>query len=102
MKIGSWKQTPDERKQYTVDYTQWLGAAETISSTDLTGIEIVEGPTGADLIVVSSSEILTGGKKVAYFIEGGADGVVYKLHVKITTSAGETKEDVVLYRVRKI
>lgn len=101
-RLASWKQTPDERKQYTVDYTDWLGDGETISSTDLTGIEIIDGDSASDLIVVASSSILTGDKKVAYFIEGGVDGVTYKLHVKITTSTGETKEDVVIYRVRDI
>lgn len=95
MKIGKFTKTPTERKRYQIDYTNWLDTGETVATRAFT----VE-PTGS--LVVDASLILTGNKAVSFFVNGGDDGETYKVVVTITTSGGQTKEDLVYFSVRDV
>ena len=97
MRLGKFAKSPQERKRYTIDYTDWLETAETIS-TALYTVREVTSPA----LVVDAQSILTGNKKVSFYVSGGDDGDTYDVEIKITTSTGQVKEDVVVFAVRDI
>jgi len=95
MRLGKFSKTPAERKRYTIDYTDWLDTSETVAS-------VVYTPVPATTFVVDAQSILTGNKKISFYVSGGDDFETYNLEVKITTSTGQVKEDVVVFAVRDI
>lgn len=94
MRLGKFSKTPAERKRYTIDYTDWLDTTETVTAAAYTIT-----PSG---MVVDAQAILTGNKKISFYVNGGDDFETYNLEVKITTSTGQVKEDVVVFAVRDI
>lgn len=97
-RLASFRQDPDERLQYTLDYSLWLGDGETISSMSFS-VEVVS-PVGSDPIVMDGYSISSpDAKKANFLIKGGVDQAQYKLHATMTSSAGQIKEDVVLYKI---
>lgn len=95
MRLGKFVKTPNERKRYTVDYTNWLETTETLATVDFT----VDPPGSLE---IDADEILPGNKKVMYFVSGGDDAVTYRVPILVTTSTGQTKEDVVYYIVKDV
>ena len=93
MRLGSFSKSPAERKRYAVDYSDWLGVGETLSSYTLTST-----PSGG--MTVDGASIATGNTVLVFFISGGTAGVQYTLDVNIATSSGQIKEDTVLFNVR--
>lgn len=97
MRLGKFSKSPDERKRYTVDYTDWLDTSEIVSL----GQYVVRQSTTPPLVVDAQS-ILTGNKKISFYVSGGKDQETYDVEVKITTSTGQVKEDVVSFLVRDL
>lgn len=97
MRLGKFAKSPQERKRYTIDYTDWLETAETISTALYTIRQVTTSP-----LVVDAQSILTGNKKVSFYVSGGDDTETYDVEIKITTSTGQVKEDVVVFAVRDI
>lgn len=95
MRLGKFNKTPAERKRYTIDYTDWLDTSETVAS-------VVYTITPSNTLVVDAQSILAGNKKISFYISGGNDFETYNVEVKITTSTGQVKEDVVVFAVRDI
>lgn len=91
-RLGKFAQTPNEVKRYTITYEDWLDDDETV-----VGVELLPSAVALEVIAFAISG---NGKLVSYFIGGGDDGVTYELLVRVVTSAGQTKEDLVLYVVR--
>lgn len=96
-RLASFRQDPDERLQYTLDYSQWLGDSESVSSMSFS-VEVIS-PVGSAPIVMDGYSIDGGGKKIFFLIKGGVDQAQYKLHATMTSSAGQIKEDAVLYKI---
>jgi hypothetical protein len=96
-RLANFRQDPDERIQYTLDYSQWLGDGETVSSMSFS-VEVIS-PTGAVPIVMDGYSIDGGGKKVFFFVKGGDDQSQHKLHALMESSAGQVKEDAILYKI---
>lgn len=96
-RLGKFSKSPDERKRYTVDYTDWLDTAETITSA-----QYLISPTTSSPLIVDAQAILTGNKKISFYVSGGDDLETYDLEVKINTSSGQIKEDVVNFLVRDL
>lgn len=97
MRLGTFAKSPQERKRYTIDYTDWLETAETITAALYT-IRQATSPA----LVVDAQSILTGNKKVSFYVSGGDDTETYDVEVKITTSTGQIKEDVVSFTVKEV
>ena len=94
MRLGKFRKTPAERKRYTVDYTDWLDTSETVTAVNYTIT-----PSG---MVVDAQAILTGNKKISFYVSGGNNEETYNIDVKATTSSGQIKEDVVSFFVRDV
>jgi hypothetical protein len=96
VRVGRFLKTPDERKQYTVDYTDWLAASEQI-----TNLEFEIDPNNGEL-VIDGSLIDGTGKLITFFVSGGVDDKQYKIVVRVTTSSGQIKEDYILFTINEI
>jgi hypothetical protein len=93
--IKKFVQHPDERKRYTVDYSEWLDTDETISSVTF---EVT--PTTDTPLVVDGEEIAADEESVSFFVSAGDDGETYDVLVTATTSAGQVKTLCILFAVR--
>ena len=96
MRAGRFVKTPDERKQYTIEYTDWLASGETI-----TDHEFEVTPDDGEL-VVDGSAVNVDGNLLTFFVDGGLDDTQYKVVARITTSLGQVKEDLVRFSIKEI
>ena len=94
MKLGSFKQTPQEKKRYTISYADWLDTGEVVDSV-VYGIDNTTVPP----LLVESSMIQPDGLGISFYVSGGLDEQVYQLNVLMTTDAGQRKEDYIAYVV---
>lgn len=95
MRLGKFIKTPNERKRYTVDYSNWLETVETLATVDFT-----IDPVGT--LEIDAFEIMPGNKKVMFYVSGGDAAVTYHVTILVSTSSGQTKEDVIYYIVKDL
>lgn len=86
--LGTFKQTPTERKLYNIDYSNWLQPGEVLTGATFVGIPSTPLPP----CIVDAFEIMSG-TAIAAYISGGVDGTLYQILATVTTSIGQTKED---------
>jgi hypothetical protein len=86
--LGKFRQTPIERKRYTIDYSDWLGTGELLSS--IVFASVPSSPTPA---AVDSSALNSAHNGAVLFVSGGVDGVTYQILVTAVTDLGQIKED---------
>lgn len=88
---------PDETKRYTVSWQDWLDVGETIVSAVFeTSITVGAGVT----LDVTGDTISGDGFSIVFYLSSGTAGVTYKVTMRITTSAGQIKEDCIIVVVR--
>lgn len=73
---------PAAHLDFTVDWSAWLSALETISTTTVTVT-----PTG-----LTAETPTAAAGKVTVWLSGGSDGVRYTVTCQITTNAGRIDE----------
>ena len=95
MNLGKYFKSPDERKRYSIDYTDWLDGGEQLSEVTF---EVI--PIDADPVAIDGIAIETGNKSVVFYASAGIDGKSYKAIATMTTSGGQVKEDTVQYTVK--
>lgn len=83
MNLGTFTKQPVEVKDYDLDYSEWLVAADTVEAAEVT----VE-PAG-----LTVGSVFTHDTKVKVWLSAGSDGAVYKLTVTMTTADGRVKQD---------
>jgi hypothetical protein len=92
--LGSYVQSAQETKLFTVDYSKWLGQGETIAAWG-TNFH----PVTTDPITTSSHAIVSGdagpSTAVSFLAGGGDDGNAYTLTITATTSLGQVKVDLI-------
>jgi hypothetical protein len=94
MRLAKFQKTSVERIKYTIDYTEWLDEGELLS-----GVTMVAD----DPALTIDGYLLNDDKTmVSYFVSGGVDGFSYTVHSQAQTSAGQLKEDYVLYFIKDI
>jgi len=94
MKLGTFKQTPQEKKRYTISYTDWLDDGEVVASVTY-GIDNTTVPP----LLVESSTVDVDGLGITFFVSGGLDAEQYQLNVLMQTDTGQRKEDFIKYVV---
>lgn len=101
-RLAKYTKAPVERKEYSIDYSAWLMAGETVSNVTFT--VDAEGYVTPEVtpLVVNSYQINDTADGVSYFAEQGDDGEVYKVLITITTTVGQTREDLVVFVVRDL
>lgn len=88
MKFSTWKQTPQEKKRFTIAYTDWLADGEVIDNVTY-AIDNVTTPP----LLVESSTVNGDGLGITFYISGGLDEEQYQLRILAETDAGQRKED---------
>src|SRR5690348_3288976 len=88
MKLSTFKQTPQEKKRYTVAYGDWLDDGELVNSVSF-GIDNVTDPE----LLIESSAIAVDGLGITFFVSGGYDEEEYTIAILMETDAGQRKED---------
>ena len=83
MNLGTFTKQPVEVKDYDLDYSEWLVAADTVEAAEVT----VE-PSG-----LTVGSVFTQDKKIKVWLSAGTNGAVYKLTVTMTTADGRVKQD---------
>lgn len=86
---------PDERKRYSIDYSEWLDDGERMLTVTPT-----LAPSDADPVLVQDVQIDPSERSVQYYLEGGTANVDYTILFTVTTSGNQTKEDVIVCAVR--
>ena len=93
--LGSFTQTPIERKRYRIDYSGWLQAGETLSSISFSSVP-------NDGALVDAYAIDADNKHVTCFVSGGQDQNTYRIHIVANTTLGQRKEDEAVFNVRNL
>ena len=93
--LGKYFKTPDERRRYSIDYTDWLDTDE-----EITAMTFTVTPSGE--LEIDAYSIATDGLSVGFFAADGEDGGDYTINVKASTSGGQLKEDEILFEVRSL
>ena len=83
MNLGTFTKQPVEVKDYDLDYSEWLVAADTVEAAEVT----VE-PAG-----LTVGSVFTQDKKIKVWLSAGTNGTAYKLTVTMTTADGRVKQD---------
>lgn len=96
MRLGRYQQQPGEKLKRIIDLTQWLEADETI-----TDLEIVVTPETDPELEVTSAVVDPGGKKFAYWLQGGVTNTTYVVQFTSTTQT-QIREDEVEIEVEEI
>jgi hypothetical protein len=96
-KLGRIVQQPNENIRRLVKYNQWLEEGERI-----TDVSVSISPTTDPAFVINNIVIGPDSDRFAYYASGGVDGEDYTATVTITTSAGQTREDELLFGVKEI
>lgn len=78
-----------ERTQYSVDYTAWLGAGETITAAAYT----VDYGTA----VVDGTAISADGHSISYYVHGATVNDQFNVIIQVTTSIGQIRYDHVVF-----
>ena len=94
MRIGRYLKTPAEVKRYSIEYGDWLDTGEYVSSALMT-----ISPTTSPALAILSQSIPVNGTSLSFFISGGLADTTYTVDVKMTTSAGQVKEDTITFVV---
>jgi hypothetical protein len=95
MLLGKFFKTPDERKRYSIDYTDWLDTGELLATVTF---EVT--PVDLNPVAINGIAVQTDGKGVVFYAQAGVDGFSYKAIATATTSGGQIKEDTVQYTVK--
>lgn len=93
MRVGTITQQPNERKWYSIDYSEALDPGDRLSAVEGVSVE------PSDLIVVST---LPDEARVRLQVSGGQDGATYKATVQVRTVSDELWEDELIVRIKAV
>lgn len=94
MPLGNYIQRSTETKLYSVDYTQWLQAGETLTTQTVSVIDNTPTP----LIAIGALD--SPNNKVNISVSGGQDNEQYAVSVLIQTSLNQVKDDCIFYTIQ--
>jgi hypothetical protein len=95
--LAKYIKTPDERKRYTIDYSDWLDVGETV-----TDVAFAISNTTTPPLVVEDDSLIDSSTGVAFFVGGGDDGETYEVLVTIDTSGAQIKQSLIMFDVREL
>ena len=84
---------PGDKLDYDIDATDWLNGDTIVSVTSTA--------TPSGLTVVSSTAV-NSGTAAKVWLNGGTDGVTYKVTATMTTNAGRIKEKEFQLKVKEV
>lgn len=104
MLLGKLVKQPVERQNYFVKYADYLQEGEVL--VNIVGVATLQGtiidPLVVDNFTLTGPVIMTGSADVEFWLEGGLDGMVYKLEFTATTNFGNVKQDEFKVKIKEI
>jgi hypothetical protein len=97
MKLGRYRNTTTERKQYLIDFSQWLTPGETLTGT----VNVYVAPTTLPPLHVDTLQFTTDHLGLAYYVEGGDSGETYAVSFLVRTSNNERKEVTIFFTIEE-
>lgn len=91
--LTTFEKQPADVLDYDIDYSAWLPDNDSVSS-----VSFSVAPNG---LLVDAAIVLDGGKRVKLWVEGGENGVTYKVDVTATTVLSRVKQDELRFRVKE-
>lgn len=88
MKLATYRQTPDEKKRFTISYGDWLETGEVVAS-----IAYAITPVTVPPLLIEASAVNVDGLGVTFYISGGVDQTEYQIVTLMQTDAGQRKSD---------
>ncbi len=92
MKIGKFRQVPQDRKRYVVNYADWLNETETLTSVTM------EGNVPADAFYIDGF-VINDDKEVIFYASGGVAGTTYEVSIQVGTSMDQIKADTITFAI---
>ena len=104
MLLGKLVKQPVERQNYFVKYGEYLQEGEVVVSIAGTStlLDTITDPSVVDDFVLIGPVIMTSNEDVEFWLEGGLDGMVYKLEFTATTNFGNVKQDEFKVKIKEI
>ena len=96
MILNRYEKQPSERKDYEVDYSEWL--AGTNDTLDDTFIEVLCLTTPGDTALLVTTQ--TAANKIVLWVSGGTDRTKYKVTVRVSTVAGRIDESELIFTIK--
>ena len=90
--LGSFIQTPDEMKRYSIVYSDWLDPEETLSSASYEIDNVTTPPLAITSLTIADSF-------ATFFVSGGVHQEVYKVVIEVETSDGQIKQDAIMFSI---
>ena len=104
MLLGKLVKQPVERQNYFVKYGEYLQEGEVVVSIVGTStlLDTITDPLVVDDFALIGPVIMTNSENVEFWLEGGLDGMNYKLEFTATTSFGNVKQDEFKVKIKEI
>jgi hypothetical protein len=93
-KVGQLEQQPDERRSYSINYSQALDSGDRVESA-----AAIAEPAG---LVVENVGVFDDGMRVKFWVRGGEHGSTYKITVNAVTAGGERLQDEVIAKIKEV
>lgn len=97
MPLVKYVKATNERKRYSIDYSDWLDIGELLTDVIFT----IPTNNVTTPLVINDIAITPDGLGVQYYVSGGADGEQYEVLATATTSGAQIKVDDLLFTVRE-
>lgn len=97
MAVFKWSQTPNERKLYNVDYSQWLSAGETINFVT---VNVIPADPTTTALTVDSLAYSNDRTQISFFVSGGQDSAKYTVELLMNSTTGEIKDDYMIFAIK--
>lgn len=88
MKLGTFRQTPNEKKRFSVSYAAWLDDPEVVAS-----VAYAISPVTVTPLLIEASAVDVDGQGITFYVSGGEDATEYQINTLMQTDAGQRKED---------
>ena len=102
--IDRFKKQPNDNLKYTIDYSEWVPTAVTVSSviaSDIDTLNPASTDSGEPTLVISSPNVLDD-VYATYFASAGTDGKRYKVTFQATMSDSQVLESEIEFKVNDI
>lgn len=98
-KLGTIRKFSTEKKRITVSFGDWLDTGEEIASCTYLVTTVSAGTGAANALTVTGGSVLTTNTDVAFFVQDGKDNGEYTVHLTMTSTQGQIKNDHITVRI---
>ena len=104
MALERYTQQPNERKNYVVDYIQWLATNEVLTSVNY-GVVILNeqpGDVGEPTLVVDETSLINTTTAGKFYVSGGKHGRTYQVTATASTNDSQIIETEIEFKVEEL